>query len=306
MPIVASSDKQLRGGLKGYLFRRARRIFPPYYGALALSLAFYAVWNAVKQKANPGSGSWGEYAFDPQNIVLHVLMLHDLSPRWIGAINPPMWSVAVEWHLYFFLPLLLLPLWRRAGTLCMLLAATFLGLGPHFLLGPSVNLDWAHPWLLVLFAFGMAGAILAPDVNNAKSLVGRAALLPIALVAAALFVLIRAKIPKEAWLEDVVVGIAATTLILWLQRRNDALPGSKNRMRDWLESRLATALGRFSYSIYLIHFLIVWTIPPVAHGLHLSITAALFLGVFCGIPVALAAAYMFYLVLERPFTTVRQ
>ena len=306
MPVVASGDKRLRGGLKGYFFRRARRIFPPYYGALALSLAFYALWNTVKQKAHLGSGSWGEYAFDPQNIALHVLMLHDLSSRWIGAINPPMWSVAVEWHLYFLLPLLLLPLWRRAGILWMLLAATILGLLPHFLLAPSVNLDWAHPWLLVLFAFGAAGAILAPDVNNAEVPVGRAALAPIAVAAITLFVLIRAKIPKEAWLEDMVVGVAATTLILWLQRRNTALPGRTSRLRGWLESRPAVALGRFSYSIYLIHFLIVWTIPPVAHGLHLSITAALFLGILCGVPAALGAAYVFYLVLERPFTKARQ
>jgi peptidoglycan/LPS O-acetylase OafA/YrhL len=306
MPVVASSQKRLKGGVKGYLIRRARRIFPPYYGALALSLLFYALWNAVKQRAHLGSGSWGEYAFDPQNIALHVLMLHDLSSQWIGAINPPMWSVAVEWHLYFFLPLLLLPLLRRAGLLSMLFAAIILGLVPHFLLGPSVNLDWAHPWLLVLFAFGMAGAALAPDVNSPESPVGRFPLLPTAVIASVLFVAARAKTPKGAWLEDIFVGIAATALILWLQRQHNANEDRKNAVRKWLESRPAIVLGRFSYSIYLIHFLIVWAIPPVAHSLHLSITAALFFGIFCGIPLVLAIAYAFYLALERPFTSVRQ
>jgi peptidoglycan/LPS O-acetylase OafA/YrhL len=305
MPVVNSPDRSLRGGFWGYMARRARRIFPPYYAALALSLAFYALWDIVKRKAHVGAGSWGEYAFDPQNIALHVLMLHDLSSRWIGALNPPMWSVAVEWHLYFFMPTLLLPLWRRAGAAVMLLAATIFGLLPHFLLGPSVNLDWAHPWLLILFAMGMAGAGMAPDVNNKANPVGKAPLLPIAILFAAMFMVVRATLPKEAWLEDILVGVAAVALILWLQRRNSGSPVSNNGLLRFLESRPARALGRYSYSLYLIHFLILWTIPTVARAMRLSYMGGLCLGLVFGVPVALATAYVFYLAAERPFTSAR-
>jgi peptidoglycan/LPS O-acetylase OafA/YrhL len=37
MPVAASPDKHLKGGVAGYLKRRARRILPPCYAALALA-----------------------------------------------------------------------------------------------------------------------------------------------------------------------------------------------------------------------------------------------------------------------------
>ena len=73
-----------------------------------------------------------------------------------------MWSVAVEWQIYFIFALLLLPLWRRLGRAGMLVIALLIGLAPHYVLPPSANLDWSFPWYVTLFAMGMCAATLAP------------------------------------------------------------------------------------------------------------------------------------------------
>jgi peptidoglycan/LPS O-acetylase OafA/YrhL len=60
-------------------------------------------------------------------------------------------------------------------------------------------------------------------------------------------------------------------------------------------------LGLFSYSIYLIHSpLLAWLNLATLHiempaGAHLAVIAGL------GIPMAVAASYVFYLVVERRF-----
>lgn len=132
---------ELKGGFVAFLKRRARRILPPYYAALAISLALIAFLPAMHSR----TGMRWDSAIPPSGfrgaILSHLMLLHNLHPNWHTRIDPPMWSLAVEWQMYFVFALLLLPLWRKCGLAAAVSAACLLGFLPHFLLRPDWNYD---------------------------------------------------------------------------------------------------------------------------------------------------------------------
>lgn len=167
LPVALSSDGRLPGGVLNYLGRRARRILPPYYAALFLSLTFPIFWKWLIHAVGraPGETRWHLLGTllaagigSPSNLLAHLLVLHNLNRDWICSYCVPFWSVAPEWEFYFLLPAILLPLWRRFGVGVMVGVALLLTTAPHFLLPPSCNLDWTLPWLFALFALGSAAA----------------------------------------------------------------------------------------------------------------------------------------------------
>ena len=114
------------------------------------------------------------------------------------------------------------------------------------------------PWYAGLFAMGMAGAV---DRRPRPSAVVRGALAGscAAILGAVAIVLARSAAMAGAdatvMLADVLVGVAATGLIVGCARRSERgdAPSRRGILR-LLESRAALALGSFSYSLYLVHF----------------------------------------------------
>ena len=128
LPVARSADGALRRRVESSIFRRrAWRILPPYYATLVCLAALIALIPGL-----PWELSFA--AWTPGVIASHLFLLHNLRSSWTGKIDPPMWSVATEWQIYFVFALFLLPLWRRFGNALTMLAAFGLGLAPHFLL----------------------------------------------------------------------------------------------------------------------------------------------------------------------------
>src|SRR3954471_969024 len=98
-------------GLSRFAYRRARRILPAYWAALAFSLA--VAWLVVPP---PGQGVPGT-----KSIVVNGLLVQNI----IGAPSPnrSFWSMAVEAQLSVVFPLLLLMV-RRLGTIAMVAIVT--------------------------------------------------------------------------------------------------------------------------------------------------------------------------------------
>jgi peptidoglycan/LPS O-acetylase OafA/YrhL len=158
LPVMASEDRRLRGGVGRYLVRRAKRICPPYYAALILTLVLLA---AVPSLRLPNGSSW-DVALPPfgfRTVASHFLLLHDLSPQWILKIDPPMWSVAIEWHIYFLFAFALLPAWRRWGSWPLLLTTAAAGVGSHF--ATQGRLDFLSTGYIAQFVVGMTAAHVA-------------------------------------------------------------------------------------------------------------------------------------------------
>src|ERR1051325_7437878 len=107
--------------------RRVRRIYPPYFAALAIYLCYIAYKTPVHVN--------GAYLYD---LVLHLFMLHNLDLHTTYTINGAFWTLAIEEQLYlaYFL-LLFLRIrygWTKTLVLCVLARVGWLILG-HFLSG---------------------------------------------------------------------------------------------------------------------------------------------------------------------------
>ena len=132
-----------------FAHRRARRILPAYWAALAFSLA--VAWLIVPQ---PGHG-----VPDAKSVLVNGLLVQNI----VGAPSPnaAFWSMAVEAQLYLLFPLLLLIV-RRRGAIVMVATVTLI-VAAVGIVGPHVaRLDTfviqSPPDLAALFAVGILTA----------------------------------------------------------------------------------------------------------------------------------------------------
>src|SRR5579875_3373423 len=114
LPVARTQDGHMPKGVWDYFKRRARRILPPYYAALSFSIMLLALYPSLQHPALESPWSVALPPFVPMGTLAHILLLHNLTPHGY-KIDPPMWSVALEWQIYFLFPFLFLPLWRRFG-----------------------------------------------------------------------------------------------------------------------------------------------------------------------------------------------
>ena len=313
LPVIRAG--RLSGSLTGFFQRRARRILPPYYAALAVCLLAIAALPALHDLSHPHA-LWNEAlpAFIPSVIASHLLLAHNFDPAWHSKIDYPMWSVATEWQIYFLFPLALLPIWRRWGSGAAVLAAFLIGLVPLFLFFDRFS--GVSPQFLGLFALGMAAA----DINfsaRAPLAAWRNKLPWGGLSAGLLALLVLVSLKHSSWPEavafkDILVGGATACLLVACTRTltrhhetaTDQSPETRNRAPlalRLMESRPAVLLGTFSYSLYLVHAPVLALCQAGIRTLPLSPTLSLGVMLLGGVPLALAVSYLFHLAFEKPF-----
>jgi peptidoglycan/LPS O-acetylase OafA/YrhL len=300
LPVLRASPLELKLELASFVKRRAFRILPPYFAALALSVIALGCIPFLRNGAT--STIWDEtlpgLALAP--LLSHALLVHNWSPEWSYQINGPLWSVATEWQIYFFFPLLLLPVWRRFGPLVTLLVAGVLGYAPLWLAAKPALV--AIPWYLFLFALGMlaAAAGFAPSGERLRVAV------PWRKVSGALWVscLLFSTAAPAIWfackpLVDALIGLATATLLVHLTNRAGAR--ERGRLLPLLEWRPLLTLGHFSYSLYLTHLPILavcyFTLRPLEARPPLLALSMLTIGTLA----SLAFGYGFHLSVERHF-----
>ncbi|GAA3662929.1 hypothetical protein GCM10022224_028670 [Nonomuraea antimicrobica] len=275
------------GSGRTFFQRRAWRILPPYWAALAFSLVI--AWAVIPQP--------GQQAPTGKSVVVYGLLLQDVfgSPSPNGAL----WSIAVEAQLYLVFPLMLLVL-RRMGAAVMLGAVTALvvAVGALAPAVPAVDLLMRlTPQFAALFALG---AVCAGVVNARE----RTARLPwhwFAL-AAALPALLLVVVAGPVWVVgnffwvDLAVGPAAGLLLVAVATGR---PAPLVRLLDTAPVR---RLGSFSYSLYLIHSPIVVMVNRLLVAPHVPAgMPAFLLTLAVGVPASVGAAWVFASVFELPF-----
>jgi peptidoglycan/LPS O-acetylase OafA/YrhL len=301
IPVAKSGSGGLRDRFWAYLKRRIHRIVPCYYAAVALTLSYVLFVPGMDQ----ASGEfWGRAVppFSVGNLLSHALLLHWLSPQWIYRINPPLWTLGTEWVLYFIFPLILLPIWRRLGLTAVVVAGVVMGFGPHVLLRKTAwHFDWACPWLIGLFAIGMAGAVLqlSPKLPKGADAVRRLAVGPFGVAALALSF---AALWRYRVAMDYLFGLGALWIIFYCGSPavGGVTPTFRLLLTNLLQSRPLRAVGRFSYSLYLIHGPVLMLIYRRIDARGLSANARAALMFLVAPPIAVAAAYLFHRLVERP------
>lgn len=275
--------------VRRFLLRRCERILPPYYACLAISLAVCFLVTR-HQTGMPFSQylpvTWA-------NVAAHVFMVHNLDPAWMYKINGVLWSIAIEFQLYFAFPLLVAALARWRGWPVLLLA----GLLAWGLLEAIPSAMKLYVWYAPLFVLGMFAARLAFDPHRPPLAAWHWGSLAW-VGAAATVVSLRSSWPMP--ISDSLGGITTAALL--------AMGASSQKALSirFFSLKPIVLLGAFSYSLYLMHHPVMQTVfvlRPEAASTPLRQTAYL---AVVGLPVILVLCYAFYWVFERPFVKARR
>lgn len=286
IPVVKRDGTLGAGGARGFFQRRARRILPPYYAALALSIGMGAGFlsahtHSLYDGSRPITG-WG--------VVAHVLLIQNLHERTIFQISAPFWSIAVECQVYLLFPLLLL-LRRRLGNEAVLVTTYLAGLLAGSLLDgtPYVGLSPMYPFY---FALGMfAAEVIRGPRTKLYLWIGASA--TVLFVAFSLNPILQ----KLLWTQLLAAVAGMCGLIVCAQ-----WPG--NPLERFCAWQPMAWVGSFSYSLYLIHFPVqqlIW--QNLVRPLGLSKEATFAGMATAGTALIVLFSWGFYWVFERPFTT---
>lgn len=269
----------------GFLGLRLARIYPAYLAALAAMVALVAASTFAGVSYNP-------QAYPLAWLLPEALMLH----RWVVlpgnffGWNFPDWSVSAEWFAYLFVfPLSVVLLKNTAGRGKWLPLVLALGC---CVVEPAIRTEWKLPTVSLLF---MAGALLW-DWRRQHLQAGRKIPLPLdAMGALLLLVVLWTAAVIGRFFTDAGVLLAVALLVL-------GLSGGNGIVSALLSARVPVFLGEISYSIYLVHGLVLRLVKIILPAQKFadatwSLRAAILLVDFAGV---LVAALLLYFLVEHP------
>jgi peptidoglycan/LPS O-acetylase OafA/YrhL len=172
-----------------------------------------------------------------------------------------------------------------------------------------------HPWYLLLFVLGMAGAVATsstdpafaarrdrvPWVRIAQGLMGLFVCewVGVALFCPAVFAHRRLPWQQYSFIETVSGLVLLCGFMHW-HRVQRVLPVARwPLVLRMLHQRQIMGLGRFSYSLYLVHLPVLATVIGLVRSLGLGEAPTLLLAYCTALPLAIAAGYLFFLAVER-------
>jgi peptidoglycan/LPS O-acetylase OafA/YrhL len=293
-----------------FLTRRCLRILPAYW----VSLAVLVVLGLATYRAPRG-----------QDLLLHMVLLHNWTDATRLSINGPYWTMAVEAQFYLLLPALaaaLVALHRRGRPkLLLAFAAVVASASPleHLgVLGLSRFAPWVRPHLAMLetvsflsvFAAGMLASLLYVVITegvarwSARSVrrVSRATGIAGAAGLAGLTTARVLGLPLgmfDYYLFSPFVGACYASVLV------ATLLG----VRQWeraLSARWLRFVGIVSYSLYLWHYPILQrVVVPAATRLHSALASSVALLVL-SVAVLVPVASVSYALVESPFLRTRR
>jgi peptidoglycan/LPS O-acetylase OafA/YrhL len=276
-----------------FLMRRFMRLFPVF--ALALTVGATAVVFAADRLTHsvvatiPGYGfvgqivSWREDWFSnwPKYFALGAIMLQGLLPGAQNAFCPPGWSVSLEWQYYLVAPLLLfLVRHRPVVTTASALAVGFL----TTTVGQAFRSPSILPFIGFYFIIGSLSRLHLRSTRFAPTVPLLAVGLPLVLKSLDL-------LPLGVW-------IAFLSLISAERAGSQTLP--LRIFAILLESRWARYFGTRSYSVYLLHFPVLFVLMGLGANIFRDRLQILIALTLLAPPFTLMAAELSYRFVERP------
>lgn len=304
LPVIRNHGK-LREGALNFFKKRIRRILPPYYLATGLSLILIASLIGSKTGTH-----WDvSIPVTSNDVMTHLLLVQDVFSETAPKINHSLWSISVEWRIYFLFPLLIF-LWRVLGAVRTTLVALALSSSLFLVLSylPALNLNLT-PWgicphYIGLFTLGMFAAEISYSeeitFNTLRQHLPWKTLTVIA-TGNALIVYVLVWETRLWMMADLSAGLWAVCLLV------TASLGQARWLNKVLAWKPLVSIGSFAYSLYLIHAPLLQVISQyVLEPLKLTLLENLIILFVAGTPAIVGCSFLFFLLFERPFLTKRK
>jgi peptidoglycan/LPS O-acetylase OafA/YrhL len=302
LPFAEAMIKQKKEpGLAGYFLRRVLRIFPAYYGQLAILLLL---------------AGFGIYGMAPgiSNVLVHLFMIHNISFEYFQALNGIWWTLPVFFSFYLVFPILIAIL-RKHHWLLLLVGSIVLALSYRYVMfqfvanKPVNYIIWVLdelPGRIDQFVFGMVGAYFftkyrRPDGIH-RILPVLSMILGVLGIAVCFYLLyLHQQVYWQGhWLFFVwpgCLGLFSTLLFC-------GIASNCSLSRLFFGNRYMVFTGVISYSLYLWHFLLIdWILKS---NLLSGVKEHVFLKFLAvSLPLVFVISIVSYLIFEKPFLGLR-
>lgn len=236
---LATRASEPRATLR-FLIRRFFRIAPLYYPA---TLFYFAYMNGMGAKISPVVP------------VANLLFVHALFPSTINVEPPGGWSVGIEMLFYLLLPLVFRTVKRLGTAVWFLVACLGLAIGANWVSSrsefhgrlPELYLQYYLPNQLYVFAMGICAYFVVKDRLGPGDVRAVGSAWKIAMFASMIAIVLLGSFRKPGLLCDVLIALAmagfVASLAQWRPR--------------WIVNRAICFIGKRSFGIYLIHFVVL-------------------------------------------------
>lgn len=257
-----------------YYPRRFLRLYLPVWGALTLAIVLAIVFPRIDSTLQ---SSWAnQYSGD--------LSLNSIARGAIlllggTELNPAFWSL--KWEVLFSALLPLYIFFARAGKQFLwakvVLIFVIIGVGSFL----------AIPTMIYLPVFA-AGVLVGAELGTIAAWLS--GIRRFAWVSLGVFVIVG--LNAEWWFpagvrgSEIVVAVSATVVVLMFVGWAPAIAAGSTRVANWL--------GKISFSLYLVHLPVLFTVVIVLGEVSLPVALCL------GFVLAVIVAEVFYKVVERP------
>lgn len=276
--------------LTAFYTRRIFRIYPAFIAAILLAVVLKAF--IFQQRVVQNAGVWFNQhwlwqwnAASVKELLRTLCLVHPAMD--INFIDPPIWSLVVEMKMSLILPFFILLVSRcnLAANLALLFILSCLEFNHH---GAFANVFYLG---VILAKYRHALIDLVKDgPMTIKILV---LLCSIVLYNTGMQILSIQQSPYFRILCYYIPSVGSCFIIVSVI--------ASNRLTRFFEKRLFVFLGSITYSFYLMHFPVLYTISSVmvnrfAYSLYVAVPLALLL--------TIAIGYLMMISIERPFQNI--
>lgn len=297
-----SKDRPL-ANYTSYLTKRVLRIYPPYLVSAILAIAACHFWggHVVPNVSDWFNQSW-QTPVTTTAVIDHALMIGSFNNC---DYNPVLWSLVHEMRISIVFPLVIFALrkWEKAFWLLPFAFSATDWLSVSLRHKNLINFEHDYFNTLHYLGFFIVGALLAkytPALMHGAASLSRFSKVVWGLCAVAVYtnafwlpVQINrisysfGKLFSKPWTQDWITCAGVVTFIM--------IALSTGRMSRLLASRILLFLGAISYSLYLIHALILKSLATLLSS-HLRLEIIVIACAMLAIP----AAWLCWNLVERP------